>query len=393
MRVCYVSADRGIVLSKHNGATAHLRSLVAAMGALADDLVVVTPEANRGLDADVVAIPTPDVLAELTAATEDDRDRKRVRDALGQVWNNVALEQTLGRVIADFRPDLVFEIYSPYTAAGVVAARRHGIPHVLNVHAPLAWEGQIYRRQALQEAAEELERFVFASAPVIVTQTTELRDQLLADGVEEDKVAVVPNGVDVDVFAPGGPSRAPDFAGKVVVGFVSSLKAWHGVELLVDAFREAASDPRLHLLVVGDGPMRRPLRKLADELPGRVTLTGAVPLEDVPAYVRAMDIALAPYPTLERFYFSPLKVLESMAAGRAVIASAIGQLNELIDDGRTGLLVAPGDAHALAVAVRELADDPGRRERLGRAAAEEARSEHTWERRAREILDLAGALA
>ena len=117
-------------------------------------------------------------------------------------------------------------------------------------------------------------------------------------------------------------------------------------------------------------------------------MVGAVHPAEVPSFIRAMDVAVAPYPPQERFYFSPLKLLEYMATGRAVVASRIGQLAELIRDANTGLLVPPGDAAALAGAVRRLATDESLRRRLGAQAAVEARHAHTWAQRASEIVDL-----
>ncbi|MDX1650497.1 MAG: glycosyltransferase family 4 protein, partial [Myxococcota bacterium] len=152
-------------------------------------------------------------------------------------------------------------------------------------------------------------------------------------------------------------------------------------------------DPRLHLVVVGEGPMGAAIERLGAELPGSVTWIRGVDHAEVPALVRAMDVAVAPYARLERFYFSPLKVLEYLAAGRAVVASAIGQLPALVRDGETGLLVDPGDARALAGAIRRLADDPALRAGLGARAALDARRHHSWDDRAARILALADARA
>lgn len=403
MKICYLSADRGISLRKHNGATAHFRSLVRAFAGVGADVRVVTPseEGEPDLVAPIVRIPAPQVLDSLLSDLEraggakggdEKRRRTRVAHALGHIWNNVMTEQTLEQVARDFRPDLLFEVYSPYGIAGGVVARRLGLRHILNAHAPLAREGAEYRQQALQEAAESLERAAFDYAQLVVTNSKELRDELAAAGVSPSKIEVVPNGVDVDLFAPEGETCRAGLEGKFVVGFVASLRLWHGVEMLVDAFRELAADPRFHLLVVGDGPQARELRRLARELPGRLTHVGAVPLADVPRYVRAMDVAVAPYPPIPGFYFSPLKVLEYMAAARPVVGSRIGQIAELIRDGETGLLVPPGDAAALANAVRRLAADDALRRRLGAQAAAEARREHTWTQRASRILELAERL-
>lgn len=203
---------------------------------------------------------------------------------------------------------------------------------------------------------------------------------------------MLPNGVDVGLFHPARPAFE-GLRGRFVLGFVGSLKPWHGIRVLVEAFRHLAPDPRFHFLVVGDGPERKAVEELEREWPGRVTRPGAVSQDEVAWYVGAMDVALAPYPPLERFYYSPLKVLEYMAAGRAVVCSRIGQVSRLLRHGETGLLVPPGDPMALAAAVRTLAADDDLRLSLGRAAAREAHERHSWRDRAGRVVELAGALA
>jgi glycosyltransferase involved in cell wall biosynthesis len=397
MRILYLCADRGISLHKHNGATAHFRSLVRAFRALGHELLVVTPsvEDEAPLGAQIARIPTPGILDHLLDEVEQpvprdqregQRARKRIVHALGHVWNNVVVEQALVQHIERFRPDFVFELHSPFGVAGPLTCNRLGVPHVLNVHAPLAWEGATFRAQALQEAAETLESAALRHARRIVANSRQMRDELVRAGIDAHKIDVVMNGVDLTLFSPDGPVRRAAPEGAVVVGFSGSLKPWHGIDVLCAAFRTAAADPRLHLLVLGDGPLRAEVARLADALPGRVTCTGARPLEEVPSWMRGMDVAVAPYPPLERFYFSPLKILDAMACGIANVASDIGQIPELLTDGRTGLLVPPGDVDSLAGALRRLADDAPLRERLGRAGLADARARHAWTSRAGEII-------
>jgi glycosyltransferase involved in cell wall biosynthesis len=395
-RILYLASDRGIALEKRNGATAHMRSLIKAFCGLGHELLVLTPSAASAaaIGAPVVRIPTAETMRELLADVdadvpraerEEQRRRQRIVHAAAHLCNNVAVEETLEREIRRFRPDLVFELYSPFGVAGVVTANRLGVPHLLNVHAPLAWEGEVFRHQALSEAALELEATVFAKARRIVTVSAEMRQILLAAGVDGGKIEVIGNGVDLELFSPEGPVERPVGDEAFVVGFSGSLKRWHGIEFLVDAFRELAPDPRFHLHVVGDGPERRAIRKLAEELPGRVTWAGALDLEQVPARLRGMDAALAPYPALERFYFSPLKILDAMACGVPNVASALGAIERLLDDGETGLLVPAGQPSALAAAVRRLADDRELAARIARRALAEARQRHAWPDRARDL--------
>src|SRR5690606_7054747 len=119
-----------------------------------------------------------------------------------------------------------------------------------------------------------------------------------------------------------------------------------------------------------------------------VTFTGMVDHADMPSHIGAMDIAVAPYNPRPDFYFSPLKLFEYMAAGRAIIAADIGQIPEIIDHERTGLLVPPGDATALAGAIMTLIDDRTLAASLGRNARQEAVERYAWERNAEIVADL-----
>jgi glycosyltransferase involved in cell wall biosynthesis len=103
-----------------------------------------------------------------------------------------------------------------------------------------------------------------------------------------------------------------------------------------------------------------------------------------------MDAGIAPYPATSRFYFSPLKVLEYMAAGLPVVASRLGQIAELVEDGRSGILCPAGDAAALAGALDALRRDPALRARLGAAGCEAARRRHGWDAVVGAILERAG---
>jgi glycosyltransferase involved in cell wall biosynthesis len=317
--------------------------------------------------------------------------RRRVQSVIAQILENSAVEQTLRRVIPRYRPEAVVELYSPFGFAGVFTCAALRVRHLLNVHAPLAWEGRVFRAQPFVEAADLIEERVFAASPRIAVNSREMGEILRDMGVDDAKITVIPNGVDVSLFAPDGPDhrdRLPRDA--VVIGFTGSLKPWHGIGLLIDAFGAIAlSDQRVHLLVVGDGPMRRAIRDAAQRFPGRVTATGLVPLEEVPGWLRTMDIAVTPYQAMERFYFSPLKTLEYMAAGRATVSAGIGQLRELIDDGRTGLRVPPGDTPALARALARLVNDAALRVRLGAEAAEEAALHHRWSDRIAALVEAA----
>ena len=363
-----------------------MRGFVKALNRLGHDVVVITSskdECNE-LRVPVVSMAKPDLFDGLSLFMEK---KPRMVRALKHVLNNISTEQVLKDAIESFEPELIYERYSPFALAGSVIAKQRGIPHILEVNALLAEEGKLYRRQALQEVCKFLEDAVFELTSMIVTVSRELKESLIASGIPETMVIDVPNGVDEIFFNQTYTSLHNDFKRKIVIGFVGSLKEWHGIDFLVNVFRLLTQYPVYHLLIVGDGPMMKTLKGLKKEFPDRITLTGSIKHQDVVPYIDVMNIAVCPYLELENFYFSPLKLLEYMARGKAIVATEVGQIKELIHHGETGWLIPPGDIQGFADAIRILSEDNELREEMGRKAAEEARACHSWKHRAAHILE------
>jgi glycosyltransferase involved in cell wall biosynthesis len=218
-------------------------------------------------------------------------------------------------------------------------------------------------------------------------------DYLTGAGADPARVHVIGNAVDTRHFHPSvPPARVGTIPGDAfVVGFTGSLKMWHGIDTLLEAFRRfRAAEPRAHLLICGDGPKRGWIDGfVAGAGLGRaVTLTGWVDHARLPPLIARMDVATAPYPASEEHYFSPLKLYEYLATGCPVVASDIGQTAELLAGSGAALLLPPGDAEALARAMADLAADPTRRSAMAAAAAVEG-ARHDWTRNARRVLDIA----
>jgi glycosyltransferase involved in cell wall biosynthesis len=379
MRVAYVCTDPGVPVFGRKGCSVHVREMVRALIARGARIELFASSLGGEMPADLELVRVS-LLPEVAAADVAERERLLM-------GRNAALDAALGERAFD----LVYERYALWSYAGVEWAERHGVPCVLEVNAPLIEEQASHRTLVDRAAAEEVARRVFGAATGVACVSEEVAGYVREFGVAAERVHVIPNGVDPRRFSPE--ARVPGRPGEFTVGFVGTLKPWHGVGTLVEAFgrvrREMAG---ARLLIVGDGPERERLaaRVACLGLDGAVEWTGAVDPERVPALLGRMDVAVAPYPAIERFYFSPLKLYEYMAAGLAVVASRVGQVGGVVRDGETGVLVQAGDAVALAGAIARLGGDAALRQRLGVAARAAVMNQHTWEQAADRVLAIAG---
>ena len=149
------------------------------------------------------------------------------------------------------------------------------------------------------------------------------------------------------------------------------------------------------MIIAGDGQLRGDLEREFKKrgLTKQVRFTGALAHEEIPAVIRQFDIALAPYPRHNHdFYFSPLKLFECMACGVPVVAANLGQISEVVTDGKTGLLYPPGNLDGLVGQCEKLLANPGSRAAIGNAAAKLVRQEFTWDHNATRVAKLARKL-
>ncbi len=149
-------------------------------------------------------------------------------------------------------------------------------------------------------------------------------------------------------------------------------------------------------LLVGDGALYPEIRQSLQSYVGEsVFFAGVVPHHKVPAYLDAADILVSPHvpmPDGRRFFGSPTKLFEYMAMGKAIVASNLDQLSEVLEHGRSALLVPPGNASALTAAMLLLAQDSGLRSRLGESARDSAVARHTWKQNAARVLKVYSSL-
>ena len=380
-RIAYVCADAGVPVFGSKGSSVHVQEMIRALqrqGARVDLFAARVDEPPpSGFDALAIhRLPS-------------------IRDGepTGHAAAVAALNHELAAVIERAGPyDLVYERYSLWSFAAMEYARAASTPGLLEVNAPLIEEQAVHRGLRDTRGAARVAARVFEAATALVAVSTEVAAWLKRRPSARGRVHVLPNGVDPERFRPDVPPAAPAPPGTFTVGFVGSMRPWHDLPVLIEAFaRLHAGEPATRLLLVGGGRGEAAVRAVlaAWKLTDAAYLTGAVAPSDVPGLLTSMDVAVAPYADPQRFYFSPLKVFEYMAAGRAVVATRVGQLETVIQHDVNGLLCASGDSAALAAALARLQREPELGARLGRAARANVLRGHTWEAVATRVLELA----
>ncbi len=389
MRIAYISADRGVPVIGRSGSSTHVREIVGAFLARGLDVTMLTacpPGASIRTAFSTIDLSGDPILQDLRMRTAQElrlsgHDAVRASETYGLLLNQTLLQELM-RLRGTI--DVIYERQSLWSFAGLQFARREGLPFFLEVNAPLAAQQQEYRTLDMVEMARAVESLLFAKADRVLVTCSALRDYARARGAAH--VRIIPCGVSADWLVDRSRLAAPKRP-EFVVGFVGSLKPWHGVELLLRAFaRLCDRSPAYRLLIVGDGPLRSDVEAYCRHrhLEDRVTMAGAVDPPQVPGYLAQMDVGLAPYPPLQSFYFSPLKVWEYAAAGVPIVASASGDLPRLFPHRTAALLHPPGSVKKIVEHVESLRQDRELGGRLARRARQVAKR-HTWDRLALRI--------
>ncbi|MCT2007031.1 glycosyltransferase family 4 protein [Micrococcus lylae] len=416
MQIAYLLADPGIGPFGTKGASVHVQEIIRALRGLGHQVTVYC--LRRGDKKGVESVPAD--LADLKVEVVP------VASAAGSAEREVELRRAGDRMLAAAAADgadLVYERYALFSDVGARlaatlsqnAGRR--IPLVMEANAPLVAEQSAHRSLHDVDTALALTESALSAADVVSCVSEPVAAWVRRDvPAAAAATVVIPNGVNTERIRPlarhaasgaflhdDGGSPEPAARG-FTVGFLGTLKPWHGTQTLLDAVAAAgaaAADWRIEFC--GAGPQLEALREQAERLGlgQATTFHGAVAPESVPAVVGTWDVATAPYPQPENpedHYFSPLKVYEYLAAGATVVASAVGEIPQVFGAGEPdaegvavgsrGVAVRPGDAQALAAALTRLAADRELTAALAAAGRADVQAHHTWAHRAADLLRL-----
>jgi glycosyltransferase involved in cell wall biosynthesis len=296
----------------------------------------------------------------------------------------------------------VYQRYSTNNFTGAALAAKLQVPFVLEYNGSEIWINRHWGQPLpREELAQRIENVNLRRADLIVVVSEVSKAELVERGIPPTKILVNPNGVDPSRFHPDidgtAVRRRLGFADDdVVLGFIGTFGRWHGSEQLARAFvrilRADQATPA-RLLLIGDGPHAEATRRLLTDADPRGRswhMTGRVQQDSAPTYLAAADVLVSPHvpnPDGTPFFGSPTKIFEYMAMGRGIVASALGQLADVLDDGRTALLVPPGDEAALAAGLEKLIMSRQLRESLGTNARAVVEESYTWRIHTRRIIE------
>lgn len=361
------------------GNSVHVRELAQNLLKLGNEVVVIANLSNSAYDG-IVAV----------------RSTKIPR--IGVLGWLIAQIQALFLVIletAKNKYQLVYTRFGFSSGPCLLIARLTGIPCVIEVNGFPRDEAKVSRVGLWGKITGYLTNWVSDTAcryaQQVIAVTPRIKEVLVAEySIETDKITIIPNGANVDLFKPMDTNQARrqlNLSGTdYFVTFIGMLAAWQGVEYLIRSAPYILKGyPEGKFLIVGDGPMKEELIKVAKNIgvSDSIIFTGMFPYDKVPLYINASDVCVVPKKPMASGY-SPLKLYEYMACEKPVVATRTGGF-EILEDNNAGLLVNPENLQEFAEAIIKLLQDPELRKQMGDNGRKYVVENHSWESVARRV--------
>ena len=380
MKILYLRTDFWFGLQA-GGSVGHVAGVVKGFHQLGHQVQIFSTDTLPGIPPDVAPVKVVKPWLPLRLP--------KIR-LLGPLVYNLQLLSAIRRNLPNFQPDFIYQRHSNFNCVGALLARHLKSPLILEVNGLIVHWAREERSTwllLLAPLARLIEQFAFQHTTLFVAVSKVVRDQLVAEGVQPEYILVNPNGVDPDIFHPDKCAstlrESLKLNDKIVVGFIGTFGHWHGIEVLAQAIPQAVkANPKLHFLLIGDGPLRPHIEQIVHKQNAarHVTFTGLIPYEQAPQYLAACDIFVSPHspPKTDRFIGSPTKLFEYMALAKGIVASNLEQIGEVLEHKQTAVLVEPGNVDELVAAILYLAEHPDEAVRMGQRARQVALDKYTW---------------
>jgi len=296
------------------------------------------------------------------------------------------------------RPDVLFSRLEFYNFSGLWLAQWLDLPFVVEADCPPTYEYHNYAQPGelhLGNLATHIELANLRGADAVIVLSNILRDYYIDKGIAPEKLHVIPNAADPEKFQvlPKDAEivRRHDLKDKIVIGWIGALFGWSGIENLIRMAQHFLKTRRdVSFLLVGGGKSKEFFEQqlCGNGYADRVILPGTIPHHEVPRYLACMDIVLAPYPKRDFWYPSSMKIFEYMSAGKAVVATRVGQVAEIIQDGVNGCLFDPEQGDELTQKIGALLESTALRRRLGEQARRDVEQTWNWRNQARKMVEI-----
>jgi glycosyltransferase involved in cell wall biosynthesis len=314
----------------------------------------------------------------------------------------------------------IYQRHSAESFIGAYLSKKHHIPLILEFNSFEYWmlknwgnKGSlifrslnfIFKRFFKLPLVRLVENYTLKHANYIVVVSDVLKQSLVDYGVDARKILVNPNGVDTEIYNPsikaGNLKQELNINKANVIGFIGTFGEWHGSIILAKAivylfenYPERIKDT--YFLLIGEGNQLQKVKDIINysNYKNNVTFTGAVHQSKGPEYLATCNVLVSPHipnPDGTAFFGSPTKLFEYMAMGKAIIASNLNQIGEILDHEKTALLIEPNDEKILAEAINSLINNQNLQETLGINARNEVLKNYTWDKHVEKILDFAYA--
>ncbi len=388
-RVAYLRTDIAFNI-KAGGSVAHTRGVIRGFKDNRKDVLVLSNENAQWLSFDDIPVT---VLGH-TRLFSFFRETERMIN--GVVFAFRAMPE-----LRIYRPEVIYQRQCPFDLSGLVLSLWFKIPLVLESNNSDV-RGTYWDKTRFKWICSLVERTLMFGSSVIVTISEPMREILGDLEYPSDRIHVLYNGVDIDSFNTADQQHEAKTLRKlygikeddILVGFVGTFGQWHGIPTLTEAVKETLRiNNLLYYVLVGDGELKYESENQIRDAgyAEKVIYTGLLAADEIGSYLAACDILISPHsksPDGRKFFGSPTKLFEYMAASKAIVASDLDQIGEILVDNETALLVEPNNSSELASAICSLAGDKDTRMYLAKSARTEVKKRYTWKRNVEQVVAL-----
>lgn len=317
---------------------------------------------------------------------------------LAELEYNQQLKSIIPAIKED-KPRFIYQRYGLDNYIGAYISKLLNIPFVLEYNGSEIWMSKNWGKKFhFEQIADEIELADFRYADLIVGNAEPMKDELMQRGVDENKILIVPNGVDPIRFSPSidGTNIREKYKiseEEILVTFVGTFGPWHGTEVLAKTIKEVCStNKNIKYMFVGNGANYNLVSDIVNQsgFSDKVIFTGLIPQLETPEYLAASDILVSPQipnPDGTPFFGSPTKLFEYMAMGKAIVASSLDQMSYLLSNNETALLTEPASVTDLISAILKFSKDKSLRQRFGANARNVVLEKYTWDKHVDIILE------